>query len=232
MRAHLKKMTHSLSPFRISSHYNAKKIFQTFAENTGLVYFGYVGTADEYEGQPVIRGVTVSVNHRDAHYCVGRYDNYDVTFVERTDMLKSSLTTPSVSHLWHILEINLHTSQDLPHVFVGRHTHTEGFYRQLFTKFPALRSIRLGTIEAYSGQFLSMYRVYTRPTNTVEVEKLLTPLITDMMSKHFGDLAFEIAHKSLFIYSEGNQLRHALLEAMLKNGVWLAKQIDEPYQTE
>lgn len=227
MKSHIKKLTRALSPARISSHYSAKKIIQAFAEDMGLVYFGYAGAADEDEDQRIIRGTTVSVNHRDTHYCVGTYMGYDVTFVERTDHLRLSPDGLAKAHTWHIIEIDLHTKRDLPHVFVGRHSHSEGFYKQLFTKYPALREVRLGSLGEYSKQFLSTFRVYSKPTNMIEVEKVLTPLVTEMVSKHFGNLAIEVAHRSLFIYSEQNRISHALLEAMLKNGIWLANQIDQ-----
>lgn len=232
MKAHLHKVVRKLSPAHITSHYSTKRVIQHFAESMGLVYFGQAATVDDDEEEQVVRGVTVSVSHHDAHYCVGTYEGYDVSFVERTDHLKPNPGAPSKPHTWHIIEIDLHTKRDLPHVFVGQHTHTEAFYRQLFIKFPALRPVRLGALAAYDNHFLSTYRIYTRPTNTLEVERVLTPQVTGMISKHFGNLAIEIAHETLYIYSEHNHVGHALLEAMLKNGVWLARQIDEANKKE
>jgi hypothetical protein len=69
--------------------------------------------------------------------------------------------------------------------------------------------------------------VYARPTNALEVEKILTPLATEMVSRHFGSLAIEIQDNSLYVYSEHQHLTRDLLMTMLKNGAWLAAHIDE-----
>ncbi len=227
MKAAIKKLSRHLSPRRISTRLNEKKLIQAFAEENGLVYFGYIGTMEDEE-ERIVRGATVSVNHRDAHYCVGTYDGYDVSFVERSDALKIASGAQPKPHKWHIFELDLRTRRDIPHVFVGRHVHSDMFYHQLFTKYPAVRQIRLGALGSYDARFLDDFRVYARPADAIEVEKILIPRVTELIAKHFGNLAFEIAGGSLFIYSENAHVSHALLHAMLVNGKWLANQIDEP----
>lgn len=224
MKRHIKRISQHFSPRRVVHRRRVKGIVQEFAEKFGLVYFGGISRDDdEYR---IVRGLTVSNQHADLHYCIGTYEGYDVSFVERTDMLKRAGSSHAKVHKWHILEFDLLTAKGLPHMFVGMHTHSESFYLQLFNKFPHLRSLTLGALGQHKPEFLHKYKVYASPSDVLDVETLLTPLVTEMVSKHFGNLAIEISDSSLFIYSENGHLSLSLLEAMLKNGIWLANHID------
>lgn len=228
MKARLGKISHALSPTRLVARRRDKSVITDFAEKYGLVYFGRV-VQDEDEHR-LVRGMTVSVNHHDLHYCIGTYEGYDVAFVERSDTLVSK--HGKKSHRWHIIEFDLIAAKHLPHIFVGMHSHSESFYMQLFTKYPQLRSLVLGTLGAHKSEFLSKYRVYASPSEVMAVERLLTPLVTEMVSKHFGSLAIEIIDSSLYVYAENHTLTLPLLEAMLKNGRWLADHIDRQADAE
>jgi len=197
-----------------------------FAEHTGLVHFGRVSQFSEEIH--IVRGLTLSNQHHDIHYCIGTYRDYDVAFVERSDVLPADKKKPqhTTRHVWYIFEYDLHTTADLPHVFIGRRNGSKGLYTQVFTKFPSLRSLHLGALSSYPAGFFTTYHVYAVPSDQVAVEGLVTPAVADMILHHFGALAIEINHNSLYIYSEGVKLTTALLETMLENGIWLANQID------
>jgi hypothetical protein len=221
MKDQLGQIGRALSPTRLVARRRDKSVIADFAEKYGLVYFGRVAQDDEHR---IVRGMTVSVNHYDLHYCVGTYEGYDVAFVERSDTIESK--NEKRSHRWHIIEFDLLAAKNLPHIFVGMHSHSESFYMQLFTKYPQLRSLVLGALGAHKGDFLHKYRVYASPSEAIQVEEILTPLVTEMVDKHFGSLAVEIFDSSLFVYAEDHTLTLQLLEAMLKNGRWLADHID------
>lgn len=210
---------------RIMPYGGDKRTIEKFAQEYGLVYFGYVNQLDDEHR--IVRGVTVSTKHRDEHYCIGSYEGYDIAFVERTDTLPATKLRKSSTHRWYIIEFDLHTSKDLPHFFVGLHSHSESFYRQLFTKYPRLRSIRLGNLGPHIHDFIMKYRVYASPEKTIEVEQLLKPEIGEMITKHFGALAIEVQGQSLFVYAEQPTVTPALLEAMIKNGTWMARHLDK-----
>ena len=222
MKTHFVRAKKMLSPKRLISRRRDKFIITDFAEKYGLVYFGRAAQTDD--DHRLVRGMTVSVNHHDLHYCIGTFEGYDVAFVERSDTLK--LGAGRKSHRWHIMEFDLLAAKHLPHLFVGLHSHSESFYMQLFTKYPQLRSLILGALGTHKAEFLQKYRVYGSPAQAIEIEQLLSPLVTEMVSKHFGSLAVEIIDSSLYIYAENHTLSMQLLEAMLKNGRWLADHID------
>ena len=198
-----------------------KRLIQNFADEFGLVYFGSVSQhSDEHQ---IIRGMTVSHNHQDAHYCIGTYGHYDISFVERTDTLKAKATR---EHTWHILQFDLHTKKELPHIFIGLHSHSESFYQQLLTKYSHLRPLSLGALYQQAPTFTTHYRVFGQPARHIDIETLLTSSVGEVFVTNFGALAAEIVDGSLYIYSEKAQLTSTLLEAMIKNGTWLAGHID------
>lgn len=228
MSKHITMLKKTFSPKRLIARKRDKSVIVDFAEKNGLVYFGRVLQTDD--DHKIVKGLTVSVNHYDQHYCVGTYEGYDVCFVERSDTLISGKNRTKKTHKWHIFEFDLLAAKDLPHTFVGMHSHSESFYLQLFTKFPQLRAVSLGMLGEHASEFLHKYRVYAVPGDTLEVEKILSPLVTEMVSRHFGALAIELQGSSLYIYSEKAVLSEQLLDAMIKNGRWLADHIDRQAQ--
>jgi len=200
-----------------------KRTMMHFAESMGLVYFGHVdGRGDDTQ---LIRGLTVSGNHHDKHYCVGSLYGYDVAYVERTDTLQVP-GKPTVTHNWLVMQFDLHTTHDLPHVFLGLHTHSEAFYASLFTKFSTLQKIPLGTFETYDKAFTARYAIYTSPAKALDAERIFDSAVTQTLLKHFGTITVEIHQGCLYLYSEHRRITESLLDAMVKNGIWLAKHID------
>ena len=225
MKNYISKLTAALSPAQLKARAGVKQVVVSFAETWGFVYFGSMSQHDE--DAHVVRGVTLSVDHQDSHICVGSNGGYDIAFTERRNQLIVTPGNYCTSHTWHIMEFDLHTTKDLPHTFISFHDKNESIFRQLFTKFPALRPIKMGALHPYPPQFISNYLIYTRPSNAILVERILSPETADMIAKHFGTLSIEITKNALYIYSEHAKLSAQLLETLLKNGVWLAAQIDK-----
>jgi len=197
-----------------------KHVFMTFAEKVGLVYFGYVNQrSDDHR---LVRGLTVSANHRDNHYCIGTFKTYDITVVERTDTV-SFPGKPNKNHDWIIMAIDLHTQRDLPHVFLGLHSYSEAFYAQLFTKFTHFIKLPSGQ---YDPAFIHRYDIYSQPDKMLETQQLFTQHTTQLIAEYFGGLMIELAENCLYVYAE-HRPTEALLERMLQYGVWLAQSIDQ-----
>lgn len=213
---------------KIISRRNTRIAILAFASEYGFVHFGYVNQMED--GHRLIRGLTVSTAHHDQHFCVGTYDNYDVSFVERSDHLRQSkgrFAKKRSLHRWLIMEFDLHTRHDLPHIFIGLKRHSDFFYQQLLTKYPALRQLYLNNLGAHSAEFLAKYHTYGNAEHILTIEKLVRPEVSELITKHFGSLAIEIRHQSLYIYAEHITVTKSILDTMLKNGVWLAHRIDE-----
>lgn len=224
---HGKYFLKALMPAKVLQSRMHQRVFMQFAERLGLVYFGYVDQrADEHK---LIRGLTMSARHRDNHYCIGHYDGYDVMLVERTDTIRFP-GKPARPVDWIVMTFDLHTRADVPHIFLGLHTHSDTFYAHLFTKFSQLVKVPLGTFGAYDPAFVDRYAVYTEPSQAIAAQQLFDQGITAAIAKHFGGLTFELIDGCLYLYAEHQRPTQALLDKMIKYGAWLAKSIDEKAQ--
>lgn len=220
----MKRILRRLTPASTLLRRVNKRTIMQFAENIGLVYFGVVDQrSDEH---PLIRGLTLSHHHRDNHYSVGSLYNYDIALVERTDVIKFP-GKPDRELTWLIMQFDLHASTDLPHIFLGLHTHSDTFYANLFATFGQLQRAPLGTFGMYDKSFVDRYAIYTTPAESLTAERLFDTEMTKMLATHFGSLTIEVVDGSLYLYSEHRRITQSLLETMLKNGVWLAKHLDD-----
>ncbi|MDQ5932714.1 MAG: hypothetical protein QG649_799 [Patescibacteria group bacterium] len=201
----------------------SKRIVKSFAEEHGLVCFGYVSQrTDEHH---IVRGMTVSTKHHDDHYCIGTFDGYDVVFVERADTLQTGK-----KHIWHIMEFDLRVARDIPHVFIGPDRHGNGFHELLSIKYSSMQPAQLGATAQYPDSFAKSFTLYCTPAHAIEIEQVINPELAHTIATHYEGLVLEIAHDSLFVYSERSHMTPALLSTMLKNGVWLAEKIDQKSQ--
>jgi hypothetical protein len=223
MIKHAKYFLKAMAPSKVLQSRLHKRVYMNFAEKVGLVYFGYVDQrSDDHR---LVRGLTLSPNHRDNHYCIGTFQNYDITLVERMDTIKFP-GKPVKNHTWIIMEFDLRTKVDLPHVFLGLHSHSETFYAHLFTKFATLVKAPLGTFGTYDPAFLNRYAVYTEPAKTLEAERIFDQETAKVIAQQFGSLTIEVSENCLYLYAEHQRPTEALLERMIRYGVWLAESID------
>jgi hypothetical protein len=223
-RGRARYYTKAFVPAKVLQSRLHKRVFMQFAEKAGLVYFGYVDQrSDEHR---LVRGLTVSATHKDNHYCIGSFKNYDITLVERTDTIRFP-GKPHATQDWTIMVFDLHSVMDLPHVFIGLHTHSDTFYAHLFTKFATLAKAPLGTFSGYPREFINRYVIYTEPAQLPMVEHLFGRETAKAIAEHFGGLTVEIADGCLYLYAWHQRPTTAFLTKMLQNGVWLASIIDE-----
>ncbi len=201
-----------------------RRTFQRFAEKIGLVYFGYVDQRDDEHS--LIRGLTVSTKHRDNHYCIGSFDGYDVTLVERIDTIHHP-TKPSRTHNWVIMTFDLHQSVDMPHLFVGAHTHGDAFYQQLFTKYGSFNKIDVEQSGSYDFDFVNKYSVYAKAEQALSAQRLIHPALAREIANKFDKISIEISEGTIYLYAENQQPNTALLDKMLTRGVWLAQCFDQ-----
>jgi hypothetical protein len=221
---HARYYTKAFVPARVLQSRLHKRVFMQFAEKTGLVYFGYVDQrSDEHR---LVRGLTVSATHRDNHYCIGSFRGYDITLVERTDTIHFPGKSPRTQD-WIIMAFDLHTKIDLPHIFIGLHTHSDTFYAQLFTKFTTLAKNPMGTFSALEPAFSDRYAIYTEPAKILSAEQLFDKDVAKTMVDHFGSLTAEVVDNCLYLYAWHQRPSISLLTKMLQNGLWLSAALDE-----
>lgn len=200
------------------------RLFRSFADKLGFVYFGYVDQRDDEHR--LIRGLTLSNTHRDDNYCLGTYHGYDIAICERTDILRTHGMARE-DKKWLIMTADLRKKSNVPHVFIGLVSYSAGFYRNMMTKFAYLQKMQPGHIAQYDSQFQQIYSMYTKPTNAVRAEQLFGGELNTMLVQHFPDFSFEVWDTTVYIYSDTKRPTTALLSQMLQCVAWLANEIDE-----
>jgi hypothetical protein len=199
-------------------------VFHAFAENHDLVYFGKLHQDDEHH---IVRGITVSTAHVDEHYCVGTAHTYDLIALQRTDTLALPNTNHSEKYSWIIMQLDLHSTYDHPHVFLDGGHHNEAFYQTLFVKFARLMKVDKSVISESSQSFAERFTAYTPPDSLDEIPEFLEKTVADNLAQKFAHLDFEWFQDRLLIYSTGRPASKHLLEHMLRAGLWLAEELDE-----
>lgn len=220
----LKNIARKLKPVTVIEARVHRKVFRDFAEKIGFVYFGFVDQRDDEHR--VIRGLTLSPSHRDDHYSIGTYHGYDIAMCERIDTIKEP-GFPSEPKKWLIMTADLHRKHELPHIYVGKATDSQGFYRYVMTKFPHIQKMTPGAVTPYSLKFRENFTIYTTPTHFVLVEQLFGSQLESMLAEHFAGFSFEIFESTLYVYSEQQKATTELLSRMLQCAAWLASELDK-----
>lgn len=200
------------------------KALKAFSDKVGLVYFGSVDQhVDEHD---VIRGLTVSTTHKDTHYAVGSYDGYDVSMVDRFDVLVNHAKKP-IEHSWLIMRVSLRGGS-LPHVFFTPRGHSPEAYNSFFTAFNTLHSINEVFDAVHDDEFHARYEVYGLATHTPELESFITPEVTRVLAARFWPHAIEIFDGNVYVYITEHRRPEleAVLGPTLQSAVWLASVVD------
>lgn len=200
-----------------------KRVLVKFAEKMGFVYFGSVN--QHQDDHKIVRGFSISSTHNDSHYTVGAADGYDITLVDRSDSIRNVDGSRSTVSLM-IAEIDLHTLKDMPHTFLGAKNHDPKPYVNLFTTFPALKEVEVGTFEPYGPEFTSRFSIFAKPTQAIEVERLFPASSARVIGAHFWPFSAEIHERTVYLYADTERVTVNTLNALVENGIWLAKHLD------
>lgn len=198
------------------------RVLKKLATKLGLVYFGTVDQhTDEHE---VIRGLTVSQSHIDTHYAVGAYDGYDISLVDRFDVIIHD--NKPKEHSWVILQVTLRHGDDMPHFFLKPHGISDSYYARYFTAARQLQVINQLFNQTHSPEFHSRYQLITRTTQAQAVEELLPPATTQTIAARFWPHAIELFEGKLYVYITEHRLTQAMLLAAVESALWLAETLD------
>ncbi|MDB5162343.1 MAG: hypothetical protein JWM52_851 [Candidatus Saccharibacteria bacterium] len=199
-------------------------VLKKFAKKIGLVYFGVVDQhIDEHD---VIRGLTVSTTHVDDHYTVGAYDGYDVSLVDRFDIVVDRHNVSS-EHTWTILRLNLDKSEALPHLFLYPLGQKTKAYNKFFEATHHLQVVNSLFQGAHSQEFHNRYSIYTSSSHALSLEELLTPTVTQTIAATLWPHAIEILDNKLYLYIIETKLSETLLETGLSSVLWLARVLEQ-----
>lgn len=227
LKVRLARTLRHMTPAHVMRTRVTKKTIQKFAEQVGMVYFGYVDQRDD--DHRLVRGHTVSHTHIDNHVCIGTVRGYDATVLLRNDVVQMQ-PKPGGKRMqqrchWLIATVDLHTKQTVPHVYIGLKQH-DSVYRASYSR---LRPLAIGNLANYAPQFLGKYTVYGSATNMLEIERMITPQIASVITSHFTKMSIEVQHNTVYLYSENERPNETQLERLLSNALWMAESIDTVY---
>lgn len=199
-------------------------VLRKFAKKIGLVYFGVVD--QRVDDHDVIRGLTVSTTHVDDHYAVGSYDGYDVSLVDRFDVVIDRHNESS-EHAWTILRLNLDKSEALPHLFLYPLGQKTKAYNKFFEATHNLQAVNTLFQGEHSQEFHNRFSVYTSSTHALSLEDVLTPAVTQTIAATLWPHAIEILDNKLYLYIIESKLSETLLETGLSSALWLARVLEQ-----
>lgn len=214
-----KKVAKRTMPTHMVRHRSTRRIIQKFADDLGMVYFGYVDQRDDEHR--LVRGITVSPTHDDTHYTVGSYKSYDISVVIRRDSFPAA-STGMREHYWTILTIDLHSMRDVPQLYIG-HRSLDSVLR---AKYSQLIAIMSHPDPRHAAVFTNQYTVYSSMTYAQEVYAVLTPNITEVIGSQFEGISIEVQDNTLYLYATEKHPSRVLLERLLRQGTWLAQMLD------
>jgi len=196
---------------------------RAFSHAIGLVIFGSVHQHDdEYEA---IRGFTASLTHRDTHFAVGTYGDFNIRLVNRFDTVQLT-SAKRIPQVWTILEIEL-TDRNIPHVFFVPTGREGGEYSRLYATHPTLQPINSMILSNKSPEFHGRFQIVTNPTHSHVIETLFSSPVIVGIGNRLWPHGIEIEHGKLLIYITEHRLTKTVLEAALASGLWLADTIDD-----
>lgn len=212
------------SPLIATKDYQTKYAFLQFAKKSGLVYFG--STAASTDGSRLVRGVTLTSKHTDAHYCLGVHDGYDIACVQRSGEM-SFPGKKSTKHSWIIMEFDLHSASPLPHILIGRKNEAELLYDNMLTINRDMQEHIFSTPDQHKKEYIKQYATYSPPAYAHMVEFVISPEFSSAIVSHFKNLLIEIEGDNIYLFIDQPKPTAAFLNKMMHYGLMVAKHIDE-----
>lgn len=196
-----------------------RRLLKKVSDKLGFFYFGYVDNRDDEH--KVVRGFSASSTHRDDSYIVGEYDDYSLSIVDRFDTIayKKGVET----HSWLIIDIELQSTKELPHMFMLPTHQKNVHYQKVFTAFRSLEKVSIGMDVA---EFHSRYELYATPDQHDVIAELLDVDRLRVIAAHFWPIAIEITDKNVYFYLAEKKLTEHAITTFIKNSAWLCQTLD------
>ena len=223
MKKRIHRLVHNVRTGGIVKTLSRSRLYHDACDRYGLVYFGAVDArSDEHT---MVRGLTVSTQHQDRHYCVGSIEGFEIILLERTDQLFFPYKKPE-SYRWTILQVDLDKIH-LPHVFLDAHHHQSAFYDALFAKYPTMVRNDVNLFADHDPRFVKGFTSCSSLQDVPLVLQLLTYDVTATLGHHFAQYDFELYEDKLLVYSSNRAPTKAVIDDMFRAGIWFAREIEK-----
>jgi hypothetical protein len=206
------------TPSKLASDRHAKHVFTTFAKKRKLVYFSEVNT--KKDDTHIVRGVTLGISGGDLRHLFGSHDGYDVMCVQRQG-------EAGTSHLWTVMEFDLHTAVSLPHVILGKKSEVEPLFHSLLGIHRDLQEHLFIEPKEHHRKFIKHFVTYAPPAHAPLVEHIISPELTNSLVDHIQRIVIEIEGDSIYLSVDNPVLSVGFLDKMMHYGILFAKHIDK-----
>lgn len=217
---HLRRASSLLigTPSRLSNEIHDKRIFTAFAKKQHLVYFSSIDTSAN--DTQVVRGITLGLSSGDKQHMFGSHDGYDMAVVQRQGETGSG-------RCWLVMQFDLHTAVNLPHMIIGKETETRPLFESLLGIHRDLQLHLFADPQQHHGKFNKHFVTYASPAHAPLVEHVVSPELTNALVDHIQHIVIEIEGDSIYLIVDRPSLSVQYLDKMMHYGIQFAKHIDE-----
>lgn len=220
MAEHLKRASSRLLgvPARATSDRHGKRAFMAFAKKRHLVYFSSIDTTQN--DVQVVRGVTLGISSGDKHHVFGGHDGYDMAVVLRHG-------EPGTDHEWIVMQFDLHTAVNLPHMIIGKKAEAKILFESLLGIHRDLQMHEFAEPKSHHSKFIKHFVLYAPPAHAPTVEYVISPELTNALVDHVHRIVIEIEEDSVYLTVDRPSLSVQYIDKMMHYGIQFAKHIDE-----
>lgn len=217
---HLRRASSLLlgTPSKIANDRHAKRVFKNFANKRKLVYFGAIDTRQN--DSQVVRGITLGLSSEDAHHVFGSHDSYDMSLVQRQGEV-------GTRQWWVVMEFDLHTAVNLPHILIGKKSEAQPLFESLLGIHRDLQVHEFAEPENHHHKFIKHFVAYAPPAHAPLVEHIISPELANALVDHIQHIVIEIEGDCIYLTVAEPTLSVQYLDKMMHYGIQFAKHIDQ-----
>lgn len=204
---------------RSTAKLSNKRLYVDFAKKHKALYLGTVGSRRKNsKNDELIRGFTFSHKVHDLHHCIGEYEGYEYTLVDRK--------TPGGDII--IASVDLHAPNASNSAIILPNLLPEELFASLMRKFSAYRHLPYHQHDEYSAVFKDTYSTLCLPTYFQTVSAYLQGETAALIEKTEARFLIEIDESHVYVYNlRSNTISEASLWRQVKFASKLASLIEQ-----
>lgn len=205
-------------PARIANERIARRVFKNFAKKHKLLYFAEVDNL--HKESRIVRGLTLGLSKKDTHHAIGSHNSYDIACVYRYGK-------PETGYLWTVMEADLHTAVNLPHIIIGKKTEVKQLIGDLMGIHRHLSEHNFAQPDDHHTRFKRSFIAYASPAHASLVEHIISPELTNSLVDHLDKIVIEIEGDSIYLAVNNPRLSVAYLDKLMHYTLEFARHTDE-----
>ena len=204
---------------KIKKQRKTDKVFQRFADEADIVYFGKLEEEDDIDP---VRGITFYRDRKDRNYMHGTIHERDVTVLQRT-VTRTIFKPQPEEYTWTIVNVGLR--EPTPDMFVDAHHYDKQMYKNIFAKFARLRFSN-SLLSSLNHSFTDHFQVFMPSEEVQHTEHYFNQIVMQTMLQQFPNFDVEITRNDLLVYFNDVPDRPEIIHQMVAEATWLANHFE------